>query len=40
VAQLRVRPLSWTDLFDFLRYSKSKGLLRERAMAAARAARE
>jgi hypothetical protein len=40
MAQLHVYPASWIDLFDFLRFSKTKGLLRERAMAAAKQARE
>jgi hypothetical protein len=40
IAQLHVYPKAWIDVFDFLRFSKTKGLLRERAMAAAKQARD
>jgi hypothetical protein len=40
IAQLHVRPASWAELFDFLRFAKTKSLLRERAMTAAKQARE
>jgi hypothetical protein len=40
MAQMKLRPASWIELFDFLRFSKTKGLLRERAMAAAKQARD
>jgi hypothetical protein len=36
MAQMKSRPASWIDVFDFLRFSKTKGLLRDMAMAAAK----
>jgi hypothetical protein len=31
------RPKAWVELFDFLRFSKTKSALREEALAAAKA---
>jgi hypothetical protein len=36
MAQLGESPRSWVDLFDFLRYLKTKAAMREEAMAAAK----
>jgi hypothetical protein len=37
MAQLHVRPRSWLELFEFMRFAKTKGELRELAMAMAKA---
>jgi len=35
--EMGMKPKNWLEFFDFLKYSKVKGLLKERAMAKARA---